>query len=563
MTPQELGFENLTSQILKDYSKRAPDISGQFLRWFLENIFRLDPQDADDAAVDAKQDKGIDGIYVNDITETISMLQVKTKQKEKSTLGDTELKEFFGSLQQFRTAESIQTILDGKANEKLKQVLHRTKFQEKVQAGYLVEGVFCTNNVANKDALDFIKTITGLSLYDAKQISAEYVEAGIYGGIKDFFEFDTSDVDVISYSSNSGVSAKIFLASALQLLHLKGISDGSLFERNVRLSLGNTKVNKSLIESIKDKAEHRNFPLYHNGINILCDEFIEGAKGKLKIKDYVVVNGAQSLTSLNSTKSRISDDLKILVKIIQVKGDNQLSEKITTNSNNQNAIKPRDLRSNHGIQRRLKAEVASIDCDGIVYEIKQGEKNKGKLVLSNEQAGLILLALDIGMPWNCHQKYKVMDELHSDIFGRPDVTGWKIIALYKAFNSIDTALDGIDDHTFANYTLTKYFLAYSVSEIIKDSIVGKAVFSDFKKVFSAGKIDEFVKVFSGIAATTAEDLNAEISDDLSNADFDYKSELKSPKWVRSMSAKLKASYNKDVKRKKAKSIDILLAGMIN
>ena len=55
--------------------------------------------------------------------------------------------------------------------------------------------------------------------------------------------------------------------------------------------------------------------------------------------------------------------------------------------------------------------------DSVAYEIKQGEVNKGKSLLSNEYAGLILLAMDLAQPWSCHQKYKVMDELHSEIFG--------------------------------------------------------------------------------------------------------------------------------------------------
>ena len=135
-----------------------------------------------------------------------------------------------------------------------------------------------------------------------------------------------------------------------------------------------------------------------------------------------MVNGAQSLTSLMAEKSKITDDLKILVKLIETKGDTALSQRITTNSNNQNAIKARNLKSNHNVQQRLKVEVSAISNDTVAYEIKQGEVDQVKTVLTNEAAGLILLAMDLAQPWSCHQKYKVMDELHSDIFGRPDVT---------------------------------------------------------------------------------------------------------------------------------------------
>ncbi len=154
--------------------------------------------------------------------------------------------------------------------------------------------------------------------------------------------------------------------------------------------------------------------------------------------DYVVVNGAQSLTSLMAEKSKITDDLKILVKLIETKGDTALSQRITTNSNTkrQGRVFNQDI-----IQQRLKVEVSAISNDTVAYEIKQGEVNKGKTVLTNEAAGLILLAMDLAQPWSCHQKYKVMDELHSDIFGRPDVTGARIVGYWECFKSVESALD--------------------------------------------------------------------------------------------------------------------------
>ena len=88
MKSTDLQYQTFSKEHLKYYSHRAADFSGQFLRWFLEHIFRLDPQDADDSAVDAKHDKGIDAIYVDDVSETIYVLQAKTQTKDKATLGD-------------------------------------------------------------------------------------------------------------------------------------------------------------------------------------------------------------------------------------------------------------------------------------------------------------------------------------------------------------------------------------------------------------------------------------------------------------------------------------------
>lgn len=560
MDASDLVYDKLNAVILKPFQKRAPEVSAQFLRWFLENIFRLDRQDADDACVDAKQDKGIDGLYVNDVTETVHLFQVKTRQKENATLGDTELKEFYGSLNQFRTKESIEAILASDANEYLKSTMRRNKIIEKVESGYRIEGIFCTNINRNTDAIDYLKNCPDdILLYDADKIASEFVEFSANEGIKGEFIFNVSDTEVIKYQTSDSTSARIFLAEALQLTHLEGIQDGKLFEKNVRLSLGNTKINKSLIASIKSKEEHKNFPLYHNGITVVCEEFTEENGDILAIKNYVVVNGAQSLSSLYATKSKITSDLRILVRAIAVKGDSELSDKITTNSNNQNAIKPRDMRSNHGIQQRLKAEVENIGA-GVAYEVKRGEKLDGK-ILENEDAGLILLAMDLGEPWSCHQKYKVMDDSHSKIFGRPDVTGWKIVGLHELFLTLDEALNEFDDQAFGQYTLTRYFLSHAVSEIIRDSKRGSLAFRSLRQIIEQGQLAELCQVFSDIAKTTVNDLNAEVAELAEAESFDYKSDLKSPNWGKSMTAKLKASYRKDVTRKKAEPVDFLLKNL--
>ena len=245
-----------------------------------------------------------------------------------------------------------------------------------------------------------------------------------------------------------------------------------------------------------------------------------------------------------------------MVKLIETKDDSALSQRITTNSNNQNAIKARDLKSNHNIQQRLKVEVGEVSKNKVAYEIKQGEDNKGKLVLSNEQAGLSLLALDIGQPWNCHQKYKVMDELHSNIFGRPDVNGSRILGYWECFKAVEPALELISDKHFAYYNLTKYFLAYAVASLIRTHPVGVAMLENMEGILASERQKDLVNLFGSLAKSLALDLNAEVVGE--NAEvFDYKTELKSPTWGKKTSMRLVTQYSKDVMRKKADPIDTL------
>jgi len=559
MKVTDLNHNALSEHELKPFEKRAPDFSGRFIRWFLENIYRLEEIDADDACVDAKHDKGVDAIYVDDVSETVYIIQAKTKTKDNAEFGDTEIKEFYGTLQQFDSKNKIDEVYSETKNDKLKQTIARTRLASKVDSGYDVLGVFISNARANVDAKAILAKLSKIELFDAEAIANDYVDLDVDGGIKGNYYFDVSDSDVIKYDAG-GAAARLFLAPALNLLKMDGIADGSLFEQNVRLALGNTKVNKGLRKSIKEKGEHKNFPLYHNGINALCREIVSETEDRIEVADYVVVNGAQSLTSLMAEKSKITDDLKILVKLIETKGDSDLSQRITTNSNNQNAIKARDLKSNHNIQQRLKAEVCAVSNGTVAYEIKQGEANKGKIVLKNESAGLILLAMDLAQPWSCHQKYKVMDELHSTIFGRPDVTGARIFGYWECFKSAESALDAIDDKHFAYYTLTKYFLVYAVVRLIRTEPEGVAMLNNMKGIIASGRLEELVGIIGDLAKSLAFDLNAEITDGDTEV-FDHKNELKSPTWCKKMSARLVAQYSKDVMRKKAEPIGDLCSGL--
>lgn len=550
MKATDLNHNAFSTNELKPYEKRAPDFSGRFIRWFLENIYRLDAIDADDACVDAKHDKGVDAIYVDDVAETVHIVQSKTKTKDNAEFGDTDLKEFYGTLQQFDSKQKIEALYSQTTNQKLKQTITRTSLAVKVDSGYEVLGIFISNASANGDATAILEKISKIELYDAKAIVNSYVDLEVDGGIKGKYYFDISDSDVIEYDAG-GAAARLFLAPALNLLKMSGIADGSLFEQNVRLALGNTKVNRGLRKSIKNKGEHKNFPLYHNGINVLCREIVSETEQRIDIEDYVVVNGAQSLTSLMAEKTKITDDLKILVKLIETKEDAALSQRITTNSNNQNAIKARDLKSNHSIQQRLKAEVSSASQGAIAYEIKQGETHGGKEVINNESAGLILLAMDLAQPWSCHQKYKVMDDLHSNIFGRPDVTGARVIGYWRAFQAAEKALDAIDDKQFAYYNLTKYFLVYAVVSLIRTESEGVTMLNNMNGILSADRMVDFTSIIDKLARSLAIDLNAEVVDD---EEFDYKKELKSPNWCRKILKRLVAQYKKDVVRKKADAI---------
>ena len=98
-------------KLFGDYKMKGRTESAALLAWFLKCYYRLEASEIDDAVCDQHGDKGIDGIYVNDFTRELDVFQSRlaTVNAGKS-LGDTSMKELHGTLQFFRTPESVAAV---------------------------------------------------------------------------------------------------------------------------------------------------------------------------------------------------------------------------------------------------------------------------------------------------------------------------------------------------------------------------------------------------------------------------------------------------------------------
>ncbi len=553
MQESELEYSNL-SRLLSPYKRKGRTISRSFLNWFLENIFGIDDTSADDAICDGGQDKGIDAIYVDELNEEIIVFQSKTVESANKTIGDTSLKEFAGTLNQLSTIENIELLEKGNANEILKKLVVDLKLKNKIANGFIVKGIFITNASADQNAAEYLASNESIKLFDKKKIVEVHIDFEKQGGVNDKFVFDCSHVIPLNFSTLDNIAEVwVFTAFASDLVEMSGIEDASLFQQNVRLALGSTKVNKAIKKSILDPNEHVKFQLYHNGITIICDS-AKHENDKIIINNYVVVNGAQSISTLHLQKKNITENLKILTKIIKLNTqDISLVKKITTNSNNQNAIKPRDLQSNQTIQQRLKTEFESID--GYEFAVKRGEiLDEGK-VISNEDAGRMLLTFDLNEPWNSHQKSQIFDEYYSKIFGRPEVNAQRIILVYEILSFVEGQLDQIYYKQYAYYSATKYFLLYVVSKIMQDDEIGKAIYTNKLNIVSDSQdLNEFKRIITDILRNNIiVDLNYFLKEETNSA-FDYKKVSKNTTELQNLCMKLLKDYEKDLKREKTKSI---------
>lgn len=546
-------------KIIQPYKIPGREEASAFLSWFLVKIYRLDIIEVQNIVCDGHGDKGIDGIYVNENEECIDVFQSKTVQKSIKTLGDTQLKEFAGTLQQLETAQGVDSMISSTGNTQLKNLL--TEYRDIiVSSKYSIRGIFVTNAIKDSNAESFLQatdSTIALKVWDKDLITKMYVPSEKAIPATSEIAFDVFGLDYVEY--NVGDIAKVVIAplSAVDLVCMEGIENQQLFDLNLRKDLEKTKVNKDIAKSISNSSEHINFLLYHNGITVICDRLDTSAKDKIKIQGYSVVNGCQTVSSLYKNKDKVTKDLRVLTRIIMVDSNQiDLISKITYNSNNQNGIKARDFRSNTQTQVRIQQEIVQ-DYSSYFYEIKRGEDPGKCTTIENTLAGQILLAFDLKRPWDVQRYSKIFDDLHQEIFARPEVTGGRIVVLFDIYKEIEKDLIKVQPQLFGGYQITKFFLLYLLSEALFDDEIGKSFCRKPESFYqNQSQKENLLKCVNVILGDLIIDLNGEF-EDAGGDKFDFKTTFKSSKLLRSLTSNVIASHKKLIARNRVDSFSQL------
>src|SRR5438309_597297 len=98
-------FDTLEAAI-QPYHSGNRTRSTALLAWFLEHVWRMEPEDVDDAICDGGGDKGIDALEVDDDLGEITVFQSKCRENSTSSQGDNDLKILVGSAVYFESAEA-------------------------------------------------------------------------------------------------------------------------------------------------------------------------------------------------------------------------------------------------------------------------------------------------------------------------------------------------------------------------------------------------------------------------------------------------------------------------
>lgn len=527
--------------------------SAAFLIWFLENFFRLETDEAIGDVCDNPNDKGIDGIYVDDEDEVIYLFQSKFSPSDDQAQGDSDIRNFVGSRQWFENEATVQNLSASTAPEELKSIVREAKIIEKID--YKKISIFVTNKIFNSHAKEYIEVTQDLEAYDSQYLFDKYT----------YFadeEIDFPPVDLyvtnhtkIDYDLPDRTQARVYAIKAKELLRLQGIQDRTLFYKNVRYGVGNTRVNKDIKSTIEQTAQHNNFFLYHNGISIVCEDLAEDLEhNKITLSGYAIVNGCQSMLSFFENRDKLSNNLFVLVKIIKITSTSPLIKEITHNANNQNSISLRDLRSNDSVQRALQREFDEVFNRTVLYKRKRGESEEGfDYVIDKDFAAQSVEAVYLSSPHNTHLKQKMFGEDYTDIFSRK-INAEKIYLATLIYNVVRDNAVLLENERIRDYGLSLFFFSYVLSEIMRKDVIGTMILNN-PRSYVTGQKPILINTLKRLWELITPDINIDIEEygEANGGFFDYKNVFKNSQFVKNMSRKIKSDYVRLIRRNSSDS----------
>lgn len=523
MTKQE--FEKRLFKEVDFLKENGKEEAINFLIWFLVNYFRIEEELAVDLVCDHKNDKGIDGIYIDKQSKEVILLQSKFRKKFDKGDGDGDLRKLVGSGEWF-SKENIDKLEQSRASKELKSLVADLNVFELLNQGFSLKMLFVTSGYFDNSANDYIKvTNEKVEYWDNNKLFENFTYNGTEDLVNEDFTLQATD-KIIENNYTTDNSAYTLAVKASYLLKMQGIVDRSLFSKNVRYGLGKTNVNRSISKTIKDKTKHNKFILFHNGITIVCHKAEISDENKLKITNYSVVNGCQSTLTLYENREHITKDLQIMVKVVATGENTKLSDEITYFANNQNPINPSDLRSREKFQLDLQKQFEDEFKGKVHYKIKRGEKiNNDAVVIENTFAAQLIHSFTLESPFNSHLKTATFSKQYDKIFTRhTDI--YLIYFLNEIFKLIQKNLDKIKEPIVRSYQPTKFFILYVLKRIINDSAINED-FNDSIKKFLVKYDGKFESGFEKIIQIVMIQLNSDL-ENLKDEDayLDYKNILR-------------------------------------
>jgi len=463
----------------KYYQQNFSNDGQRFVAWYLRNILLLDQRQAKDAVTDGPNDKQIDAVYIDEDEQKIYILQGKYYLGD--TIDATPVREVVSSWSLFKDLPKLQE----NANEKLKEKIAEIAVALEDDSYCVCFELITTSSFTESAQKDIDSFQTTLSEDDDPDFNAQFIvidEQGLEDSYNRVLEQTnpilnhTIELEKDKYLLTELSSTKVLLAAVplKECIKIPGIKDGSLFQKNVRQSLGiNNSVNKKIKNTINNPDKCRDFFFFHNGITAICNKLEELGNGNFKFYGLNVVNGCQSLNTILSCSENVKKrkDAYILFRFYEIPQRDR-ADSISTNTNTQSTVKARDLRSNSKQVLKLKKAYEQQYPNGF-FATKRGEtmpadKDKAYYI-ELSQLGKQLTAWYMQRPNLSYGETKIFDKYFNTLF-RNEYSPSDVYALSFWMSKIMEAWTqenplGLNEDILTMKAYAPYHLLYAISAI--------------------------------------------------------------------------------------------------
>ena len=418
-------YQKIKEEIKEIFYKQNFSNDGQrFVAWYLRNVHTRDMNETKDDMTDGPDDKQIDAVYIDDNKQTIYIIQGKFIGN--GSVDGEPLREVLSSWVQLRDLVRLQEVGNSKLKRKLSEVAKALEDEYEIEFELITTGDL--TEAAKKDLATFQAQLVqlsenndfyaGIKVIDSSELKRRYDIALEKDNptINHSLDLSASKAMEVEISGNKVVIAAIPLSECIKF---PGIKDGTLFQKNVRQSLGlSNRVNKGIKSTIYAN-NHKDFFFYHNGITAICNK-LSLKDNILKLHGFSVVNGCQSLTTILNCSEKVKqlDETFILFRFYEIP-QRERGDKISVNTNSQSAVKPRDLRSNDKRVLNIKKSFEQKYPEGYFItkrgEIPPASKDKDK-VIDLVNLGKYLISWHSQRPNIAYSETKIFDKYFEQLF---------------------------------------------------------------------------------------------------------------------------------------------------
>jgi hypothetical protein len=343
--------ESIVYEVEKDGTLSPKEKGDNFDEWALTRLFDAGSSEVRNQIVDGSNDMGIDAYLIPDSGGRVQLFQCKYNESH----SEAEILGFQENVRKF-----LKKNLNDIKREDLKILCKRIKDEE------LEPELFYITN----KKVDFTKKTRKLKVFGIDQI-VDQLWLDISG-------IPPNKTETIHLKQQMPYERTIVgIVSIEELKKFINSSRTYIFESNIRKYLRNTKINKGLYKTLRDRASDLFY--FNNGITIVAKKFkVNG--NDVELIEPQIVNGAQTSSTIDEyleLMDPVQGDL--LLTIIETTSIAERQE-ITQYRNSQNSVKGLDLISLNSLHANIKLQLREVHY---FYEQQAGAWNFEKKLNRN------------------------------------------------------------------------------------------------------------------------------------------------------------------------------------